>query len=595
MRKSDDFTKVGILLKSGIFAIPAYQRDFSWNIRSCETLAEDVMRISQSKDDHFLGSIVVMSIDDAFKGSSAQGDPENIECGEEVDLFHVVDGQQRLTACSLFLCALRDEIKGEDEAEGFPEAASPKSKQGIIKSIDRCLFNEEAVTGGKYAPRLFLNNDTSQQYQTCLFGGKCNANGRKVINAYNRFRSIIRDNRPEDSSGNYLSDYYSAIKNAITDSLKVDDICCDSFGGAFQIFESLNAKGMPLKSVDLIKCFMMQKAESNISDGRTQWNKLLDTVGATPDNSSKLDSFMNAYLFAKTGERVSKTHAYDTFKNIFKGDSYQDIYNELQHAAELYDGLINDNGAWSADDPRRAFEVLRFNSIYIPVLAFALHRKLSVTDKEVIELENQLKPFAIRYQICGGSSNALDSIYKNMIQAIEANKSPKEIAACLKSLKPSNEAFRTAFKEMTVSDSEEPLASYLLEEIELFLERSLNASAKRIPAGSTLEHVIPKEYSIYIKEWGDNVELPDSFSEEIVRSIGNLALIVRSENSSASNKPYSQKLKVYLDGCKNSTVSPAQGFNLLKQIADNYPKKFGIDEVRERSEELADQAVLIWS
>lgn len=592
MRKSGEFTKIGGLLKSGLFAIPAYQRDYSWELRNCETLAEDVFRIAETKEDHFLGSIVVMNLDGLFKGSSVQGDPENIDTGEEVQVFHVVDGQQRITSCSLFLCALRDELEEENDSEGFYAGNHPKSRQGIISSIDKCLFNDEALINDYYAPRLFLNNDSSVQYQCCLQRKKNNGQGRRVVNAYKKFRNIIRENRPQEIVGNGLSEYYSGIKNAITDSLKVDDICCDSFGSAFQIFESLNAKGMPLKSADLIKCFMMQKAESNITDGRTQWNKLLETVGASPDDSSKLDSFVNTFLFIKQGERVSRNHAYDTFKLLFSDKDYLDIYSELQKAADLYSELVNNAGSWGEDDPRRAFSLLKINSIYIPILGYALHNSLDVTDEKVLKLEKLLRPFAIRYKICGGSSNALDAPYKEMIKTINEGKDPEQIVECLKALKPSNDAFRTAFREMIVSDNEEPFATFLLEGIEHYLELQ-NESAKRLPEGYTLEHIIPKEYSKYIEEW-EVVELPDSFSEEVVRSIGNLALIEGSDNSSANNNPYSTKVGVYKNGREKSATSPMQCFNLLRQVAEKYPTTFGIEEVRERSENMADYAVLIW-
>lgn len=591
MRKSDEFTSMGELFKRGLFAIPAYQRDYAWNPRNCEVLAEDVFRIARSKESHFLGSIVVMKLEPAFKASSAQGDPANVEATTEIDVFHVVDGQQRLTSCSLFLCALRDEIREED-ASCFAEGNKPTSQQKILGNIDKFLFHDEAQIGEEYAPRLYLNNDPSRQYQACLFGDDVKATGWKLRNAYRKYRDLIREDKAAYVPAN-IADYYIQIRNAITNYLKVDDICCDTFGSAFQIFESINAKGQPLTSVDLIKCFLMQKAKDNISDGRARWNKLLETVGASPDNSSALDRFMTVFLFTEKGERVSKMNAYDEFKRIYDRESYQTIFESLQVAADCYKQLTVEDRAWASSDPRRAFKILKLTSVYVPLLAFARHSEGGVESQDLRSLERRILPFAVRYQICGGTTNALDTPFKEMIARSKRNEPVAEIYRCLKPLTPSNDAFATAFKELTISDADEPLASYLLEQIEEFLERKDHRTEKRIPENHTLEHIIPKEFSEYIKEWGDE-QLPDAFETEVVRSIGNLVLIGGRDNTSAGNRPYSEKIGRYREGCRESATSPSAGFNLLGQVVESYPEGFGVQDVQERAARLAGYACAIW-
>lgn len=590
MRKADDLTPIGDLLQKGIFAIPAYQRDYAWTPKNCESLAEDVFRIAESGESHFLGSIVVMELDSAFKAVSHQGDPEKIDATSQIDLYHVVDGQQRLTSCSLFLCALRDELREEDD-EAFPSTSTLKSKTGILNSIQKFLTNDEVEINEEAAPRLFLNNDPSIQYQNCLFKSVSRAQGRKLSNAYIRYRNLIQENKKQ---GNHLElhEYYTKVRNAITRYLKVDDIYCDNFGSAFQIFESINAKGLSLTSVDLIKCFLMQKAEENITDAHKRWNTLRETTGATPDDTTALDKFMQAFLFTESGERVSGKNAYDTFKSLYANTSYAEIFEQIQTAAICYKSLVLEEDKWGENDPRKAFKVLGLTSIYVPLLAYARNRSEGADDKELRRLESLLLPFAIRYQVCGRPSNALDAPFKDMIACAKESADAEEVFKHIKKLTPSNDLFHNAFEELTFADSKEALARYLLEQIEVFLE-TRKGSEKRIPQDHTLEHIIPKDFSDYVEEW-PTASLPEEFETEIIRSIGNMVLLGGRDNSSVSNDPYSKKVETYKEGRESCETTPYAGFNLLESLVDDYPQTFEIENVKERARKLADYATVIW-
>ena len=81
-----------ILNTSGyLYQIPDYQRPYSWNKENISDLIEDLYSTYKtSRDgDYFCGSIVIV---------------ENKE-GKRYD---VIDGQQRLTTFTIFLCVLRD-------------------------------------------------------------------------------------------------------------------------------------------------------------------------------------------------------------------------------------------------------------------------------------------------------------------------------------------------------------------------------------------------------------------------------------------------------------------------------------------------------
>ena len=80
------------------FYIPPYQRNYEWDKEHCEVLFDDIMNtvkdnLSGINTEHFFGSVTY------FQETTAFGQPNRLI---------LIDGQQRITTCMLFLVALRD-------------------------------------------------------------------------------------------------------------------------------------------------------------------------------------------------------------------------------------------------------------------------------------------------------------------------------------------------------------------------------------------------------------------------------------------------------------------------------------------------------
>lgn len=101
--KATEINFLKFLKQPNQFQIPIYQRTYSWTLKQCQQLWQDLVRLSQDDEvsGHFVGSIVF------------------IEAGLYQGAVHpllVIDGQQRLTTISLLLSALAKTID-ESEAE----------------------------------------------------------------------------------------------------------------------------------------------------------------------------------------------------------------------------------------------------------------------------------------------------------------------------------------------------------------------------------------------------------------------------------------------------------------------------------------------
>jgi uncharacterized protein with ParB-like and HNH nuclease domain len=101
------------------YFLPYFQREYAWNKENWQTLSNDIFALYETynpekEPEHFMGALVV--INDGTRNGV-------------VPAFKLVDGQQRLTTISLFLCAL-----GRLIAKSHPQ---------LNKKIRRLLTNPD--------------------------------------------------------------------------------------------------------------------------------------------------------------------------------------------------------------------------------------------------------------------------------------------------------------------------------------------------------------------------------------------------------------------------------------------------------------------
>src|SRR5690554_947575 len=121
------------ILKGRIFDVPDYQRGYAWEKDQWKDFVSDIeAMIDDSVTSHYTGTIVIYQ--NPEKPTESYG-------AETLEMVDVVDGQQRLTTCSIYLSIILRNLVAISE-DNFNE------------SIQTYLFS-----GSK--TKLKLNNDTA--------------------------------------------------------------------------------------------------------------------------------------------------------------------------------------------------------------------------------------------------------------------------------------------------------------------------------------------------------------------------------------------------------------------------------------------------
>jgi uncharacterized protein with ParB-like and HNH nuclease domain len=218
--------------------VPRYQREYSWSKEQVRELWDDIVtniKVTGDLSEHeeyFIGAIVLV------------GNDKSIE-------FQIVDGQQRLTTITILLSVLCErflEIKKSDLAESI--------FRNYIEGTDddgRPYFKLQNET-----PRPFFQ--TSIQYIKKENLEPKTTEEKALRASYKELYNLTaRDNFKKNFSieGGVSDEKYEFLLKSLRDHLvnylKIILITVSDEEEAYTIFETLNARGMNLRSVDLIK------------------------------------------------------------------------------------------------------------------------------------------------------------------------------------------------------------------------------------------------------------------------------------------------------------------------------------------------------
>lgn len=149
----DEPKSLDSLFKEKIFRIPDYQRGYAWQKSQLKDFWEDLINLSGDRS-HYTGVLTLKEV--SSKEVSETDNEFWLVDDHSYRMYHIVDGQQRLTTFVVFLQAFIDFIK---ELDGN----SDKADQEIYITDSLSL---EAVTK-RY---LFKTKPTGDQYRTYKFG-----------------------------------------------------------------------------------------------------------------------------------------------------------------------------------------------------------------------------------------------------------------------------------------------------------------------------------------------------------------------------------------------------------------------------------------
>nr|WP_269806649.1 DUF262 domain-containing protein [Pseudomonas sp. NMI760_13] len=271
--------------KSPQFVIPIYQRNYSWTEAQCQQLWSDLLRSGRDEqiNGHFIGSIVYVE-----RGLSTVTTQEALL---------VIDGQQRLTTCTLLIAALAKHF----EANQLPELLDSFSAR---KLHNYYLLNPEE--DGERHYKLILSETDKKTLLAIIKSAPMPAEiSTRIEQNYTLFQALINKHQDE----------LKAICQGLAKLLIVEVSLDRTQDNPQLIFESMNSTGLELSQADLIRNYILMGLEPKLQTELYQsyWRPMEKSFGQKA-YVTHFDPFMRHYLTAKTGEIPNVREVYAAFK-----------------------------------------------------------------------------------------------------------------------------------------------------------------------------------------------------------------------------------------------------------------------------------------
>ncbi len=587
--------------------IPVYQRHYAWNPEQefgptqlfWETVHEQAKKRlnGQKVDPHYFGAILV-----EYKEGSAQS----------IQKYDVVDGQQRLTTLNVALFAVIS------AASGLGYRAEARDK------LEKYIFNDPTPESCE-KPKLVPTNFDRAQFRNLLSSAfevsrapkddSDQAKKSKIVQSCNffkeKFKTFIKNNI---SMGNAV--VIDMLIETILEGFELVLIQLKETDEAQIVFESLNNTALPLTTFDLIRNNIFYRADKE-SPGNDvdlfnspEWQQFEDTFWEeTPGRSNKIshiESYIARMLMAKTQRDflLNRNSIFKEYKKFAADEAASGLNTgaetkTISEYVDVYKYLVGKSKTNPLGDEFDFgyFMLATCKSMdFYPVIFMIAKCDSSVQDKQ--NMLYLLEIYVIRRHLCDWTSGNYNKQASRICKVFGHKPSYEKLAEHLNDSQesetrkfPSNEKISSACLNNNFNKSD--LKKYIF-------HRILHHTAAKmddIPASSKLviDHIMPKAWRA-TAGWVDDFERADKSEHEAlkefakdnvdikIQTIGNLTPLSKGINLKKSDGWTSTAgTKYRLAKCD---------LKMTRQLADK--DKWGVDEIDERSKELAAIICDIW-
>ena len=586
--KPDLLTPKTLFQQEVRYTIPPFQRPYVWtHDEQWEPLWDDVRNVAErfleeliNRDGnaveaekatvkHFLGTVVVQQVPTATR---------------DIDRREVIDGQQRMTTIQLLLDATQqvcEKLELGRNAYGLSKLVSNDDK--LVKADD-----------AHHVFKLWPTRTDREPFRHAMDNGLAVNDFEEslIVQAHDFFQLQVQEWLQEVPDE--LTERADALETAITAMLQVIVIDLDDEDDPNLIFETLNARGTPLEESDLIKNFVMARLGETGYEDSEIWGSLEEPWWRQEVRQGRLlrprlDMVLNYWLAMRTGDDVSPSRVFDTFRVRTEGESVATVMSEVNHDFAQY-RRYETGGLRSKEEDLFHY---RMDVMQVGVVTPVLLLLLSAEHDVRIRAFRALESFLVRRMICRQTTKDYNRLILEMATRLRESGLEKADEIVASFLKGQTAPSREWPSDAAIADhlSKSPLYRLLtrgrlrlvLEGIERQL-RSTKSEQNDVPRNLTIEHLMPVSWK---GNWpipiGDDEQVAEYERNQLVHTIGNLTLLNAKLNGSVSNKPWPDKKAEFL---KYAVL------NLNGEMMD--VEHWDDDAIRERSKRLARLVATCW-
>ena len=597
--KADTLTVKALFQKEVRYVIPTFQRPYVWtHDDQWEPLWEDIRNLAERYGDQLVAAADKQALAEERTGSHFLGAvvlKQLPTASAEIETRTVIDGQQRLTTLQLFVDAAQ---------QVFEE----RNAQVEADRVKRLVLN--AYTAGDRGFKLWPTSLDQPAFRAAMTNDAPTAEFKTslIIQAHDFFRFQIQEWLAASPNDDARGRKIHGLETAIYGLIEMVVIDLGTGDDAHIIFETLNARGTPLRASDLVKNYVLQTATAIDREAddvcATHWLALeqewwREEVRQGRLTRPRIDVFLNYWLIMCLADDVP-THAVFSRFRAYVEPRKQEIVSvvaEVKDVATVYRGFdkcepFSSDGIfwyrWRTIDA----------GVTTPLMLWLFSQEPTVLNEPQRQrCMRAIESFLVRRLLCRMTTKNYNDLFLELLKRLKVA-GPGQIAETLityladqtadSRLWPSDHDLQGALLDL-------PLYRLLtrgrlrmvLEAIEDKL-RSPRSEEEHVHRGTlTIEHILPQQWHAH---WPLLTE-HDLAEREIERdrvlhSLGNLTLVNTRLNPALSNAPWTEK---------RATLGAHSVLHLNKQLLDGWDEgSFAESEIRARGKIFVGLVTEIW-
>ena len=586
--KTDILTPKTLFQQEIRYTIPLFQRPYVWtHDDQWEPLWDDVRNVAESYMEefercggntveaerataaHFLGAVVVQQVPTATK---------------DIGQREVIDGQQRMTTMQLLL----DATQLVCERLGLQQNAYGLSK--LVANDERLVTDENP----HHVFKLWPTRTDREAFRHAMHNGLAVNDFEEslIVQAHHFFQLQMEKWLLEQPDK--LSERADALEIAVTAMLQLIVIDLDDKDDPNVIFETLNARGTPLEQSDLVKNFVMSQSSETVDGDGGIWGNLDDPWWRGEVRQGRLfrprlDMLLNYWLAMRTGDDVSPSRVFDTFRSHADDSSVVTVMSDVKRDFAQYRRFETAVQRSQEED----LFYYRLSVMQVGVITPVLLLLLSAKHQPRMRAFKALESFLVRRMICRQTTKDYNRLTLELATRLRESGLEKADTIVASFLRGQTAPSREWPSDIAITDhlANSPLYRLLTRgRLRLVLEgterqlRSTKSEQSDVPKNLTIEHLMPVSWKGH---WPNPVGSDEQIAEyernQLVHTIGNLTLLNVKLNSSVSNNPWPDKKAEFLKYAVLNLNGELMGV-----------KHWDDEAIRERSRRLAELVATCW-
>jgi uncharacterized protein with ParB-like and HNH nuclease domain len=569
--------------------VPDFQRNYSWGEEQIDEFHKDVVFATRKNLDHFMGSVILM------KSPSE----------ENSKTFQVIDGQQRLTTIFTYLSVVRDKAKSLSIQE-ISAQGNLGTSINVPSKANYLIFSNEELGIARFKSNSMLRTFIYEHiFREISPSRPVMPKTHKYFSldlrkAYARINELLDKEllkcQSDDEKLRFLWELIKTFQNRI----QVLRITTSSYPESFDIFMTLNSRGLALGPSDLVKSlFMKYNAEglkqSQIIEENNEisnsWKDITDNIG-----DGDVDQFLRHYLVAKQDESIQAKRIYRKIESLVTSDptkaraKSRELLNEISRKSLIYSQLLRPETIEDSFISENCKMLHPLLDTYRILMLTILDETTDLTLIQRRDLANICEILCVRWVLTGGNAQELEDHFQLVsLEIVDPEKSYESAKNLLISKIPADSKIATQFGLDTTKTA-------LVRSVLYRINKVIGDSSEMIildPKKMHVEHIAPASMTDHWREQLFPGSTDDVTAEYSVRveQWGNKTLLDKKINESVGTKPFKEKCDG-LDtgnwgGYRDTPLAITR--ELLHQNTWNY------EVIKKRNKWIRDCFLSIWS